>query len=310
MLPVFDFAAYICYNFGVRIGKLEVIFSIIFLSMSSAFFRNETDEERSSSYSSKGYQESKLPPQSQVVFGLILVVGLAAIVFGAIGIGQVLKSPFSNSQQANISLDINAFALSNTTVDTSNLRNKDTDNDGLNDYDELYIHRTSPYLTDSDSDSTNDKDEVSAGKDPNCPEGQNCFRPSVNTNAGTTVAPTDTVTLDQLREALRNAGAPENIIQGLTDAELLEVYNDIVVEQGGEPVTLNEATNSGSTNTDNLNSLSPTTVNVNDLQTLSADQIRSFLIASGVDSKIVEQVDNEALQLIFQQALAEQTGSQ
>jgi len=310
MLLVFDFVAYICYNFGVRIRKLGVIFSIIFLSMSSAFFRNETEEERSSSYSSKGYQKPKLPPQSQVVFGLILVVGLAAIVFGAIGIGQVLKSPFSNSQQTNISLDINAFALSNTTVDTSNLRSKDTDSDGLNDYDELYVYRTSPYLADSDSDSTSDKDEVSAGKDPNCPEGQNCFRPSVNTNTGTTVAPTDTVTLDQLREALRNAGAPENIIQGLSDAELLEVYNDIVVEQGGEPVTLNEATNNGSTNTNNLNLLSPTTVNVNELQTLSADQIRSFLIASGVDSKVVEQVDDEALRLIFQQALAEQTGSQ
>lgn len=55
-------------------------------------------------------------------------------------------------------------------------KTKDTDQDGLSDYDELYIYSTSPYLMDSDSDEITDKQEVDEGTDPNCPISlQNCY---------------------------------------------------------------------------------------------------------------------------------------
>ncbi|MDP3794275.1 MAG: hypothetical protein Q8R07_06065, partial [Candidatus Uhrbacteria bacterium] len=56
------------------------------------------------------------------------------------------------------------------------LKQKDTDHDGLSDYDELYVYRTSPYLADSDSDDISDAIEIAQGADPNCPKGKTCFQ--------------------------------------------------------------------------------------------------------------------------------------
>lgn len=55
------------------------------------------------------------------------------------------------------------------------LRIKDTDRDGLTDYAELSIYRTSPYLADTDSDNIPDSVEIAQGVNPLCPEGKNCM---------------------------------------------------------------------------------------------------------------------------------------
>lgn len=51
--------------------------------------------------------------------------------------------------------------------------NADTDGDSLTDYEEAFVHRTTPLLQDSDGDGINDFDEVNATSDPiandNCP---------------------------------------------------------------------------------------------------------------------------------------------
>ena len=54
------------------------------------------------------------------------------------------------------------------------LRLKDTDNDGLNDWDELNVYLTSPYLEDSDSDGFKDSEEITNGNNPNCAAGAEC----------------------------------------------------------------------------------------------------------------------------------------
>jgi len=50
----------------------------------------------------------------------------------------------------------------------------DTDHDGLTDYDEMNIYRTSAFNEDTDSDGIPDGVEVKRGTDPNCPEGKAC----------------------------------------------------------------------------------------------------------------------------------------
>jgi hypothetical protein len=42
------------------------------------------------------------------------------------------------------------------------------------DYDELYVYKTSPYLSDSDSDGFDDNTEILSNHNPNCPEGKDC----------------------------------------------------------------------------------------------------------------------------------------
>jgi len=51
--------------------------------------------------------------------------------------------------------------------DRATLATLDTDNDGLNDEDELYVSITNPYDTDTDNDGVDDDTEVTAGTDPN-----------------------------------------------------------------------------------------------------------------------------------------------
>lgn len=57
----------------------------------------------------------------------------------------------------------------------SELQKKDTDHDGLNDYDELEVYHTSPYLGDTDSDGVPDTIEIAQGSNPNCPKGRTCI---------------------------------------------------------------------------------------------------------------------------------------
>jgi CRISPR/Cas system-associated protein endoribonuclease Cas2 len=53
-------------------------------------------------------------------------------------------------------------------------KTKDTDGDGLTDYDEVALYATSPYLPDTDSDGFSDGKEVKEGTDPNCKPGEVC----------------------------------------------------------------------------------------------------------------------------------------
>ena len=82
-------------------------------------------------------------------------------IFGAINIKKGIHSPFERkiSSQNNKTSQEN-FCPNGKCGDISedDLKNKDTDKDGLSDYDELNFYKTSPYLEDSDSDGFSDKE--------------------------------------------------------------------------------------------------------------------------------------------------------
>ncbi len=101
--------------------------------------------------------------------GLILLSAfiLLAVTLGLIQMRNTIYKPFA--------LNKSIPPMIGEQVNTPEaLRYRDTDYDGLNDFDELYVYTTSPYLADSDSDGISDKDEIEGGKNPNCPEGKNC----------------------------------------------------------------------------------------------------------------------------------------
>jgi hypothetical protein len=128
-------------------------------------------------------------------------------------------------------------------------KSKDTDRDGLSDYDESYIYKTSPYLKDSDSDGTEDNIEVAQGSDPNCQKGKSCVvtptMPAPNIIMGATStdeAPDPNLlqedvlnqimnpTPEQIRAMLLQAGMKPEDLQGIGDEALIELYKQSLLE--------------------------------------------------------------------------------
>jgi hypothetical protein len=99
----------------------------------------------------------------------ITLWSVTAIAFFVVlgGIAQIRSELFSHDKVAsairgkllNAINNANADSyLSNTNegINLAELQTKDTDNDSLTDFEELYVHNTSPYLADSDSDTVTD----------------------------------------------------------------------------------------------------------------------------------------------------------
>jgi hypothetical protein len=103
-----------------------------------------------------------------------MFLGFGGVLFGFKSFGASLARPI---QEQIAALYTGESYLSSEDREAQELeasKTKDTDADGLVDYDELYVYKTSPYVSDSDSDGYDDKQEVFSGNNPNCPEGKDC----------------------------------------------------------------------------------------------------------------------------------------
>jgi hypothetical protein len=105
-----------------------------------------------------------------VIFLLILSLLGAGIAF--LHMRNNIYSPFviNPPQQNTESQKLEQFFNDGEKIQ----KRRDSDNDGLNDYQELNVYNTSPYLKDTDSDGIKDKQEVEQGTDPTCPKGESC----------------------------------------------------------------------------------------------------------------------------------------
>ena len=238
----------------------------------------------------------------------LIITGLAVISFGIWHIGRQLKSPLQiNINQKTNSNQSLTFTNTQSITRIESLREKDTDNDGLTDYDEFYIYKTSPYIADSDSDKIDDKTEIDQGSDPNCPAGTDCARPVTNTNISSNAnslfpelqpEPSAEIDLnnlsaDQLRAILRDAGASEESLSQLGDQQLIEAYREII--SGGE-----EATNANTNNGQNVNLEN---ITFESLVNLTPSEIRQLLIDNGVPEETLNLVDDATLQQIYLDSL-------
>jgi hypothetical protein len=115
------------------------------------------------------------------------------------------------------------------------LRAKDTDGDGLSDWEELYVYGTSPYLEDTDSDGIPDKQEILAGSDPNCPGDRDCHEeifvdtpkdedpqiPAAMPEFGEDLSPA------QLRQMLITSGMDKEILDAVSDEDLMSAFREM-----------------------------------------------------------------------------------
>ncbi|PLX26510.1 hypothetical protein C0581_04220, partial [Candidatus Parcubacteria bacterium] len=103
-------------------------------------------------------------------FVLLLVFALLAVGLTFLQMRNTIYSPFVIHISREEIEAREAFEFDETT----RLQQIDTDQDGLNDYEELFFYETSRYLPDTDSDGLDDKTEIDGGTNTLCPEGQAC----------------------------------------------------------------------------------------------------------------------------------------
>ncbi len=189
----------------------------------------------------------------KVLFGSILFFGFLALMLGGFKIWRDLR--LSTGQENQFGPVSAPQVTAQFSTNNDELKMKDTDSDGLSDYDELNVYGTSPYLKDSDGDSYSDKIEIDSNNDPNCPKGTECrtgspaqagqpapagaspqFNELVPPAQGseTSAPPPDLskMTPQELRTLLLATGqVTEDQLKLIDDATLMQMYQDTLKEQ-------------------------------------------------------------------------------
>lgn len=265
----------------------------------------DSEEKPAEDWSTQGKKEQIIQKRQRIITGLLVFVGIVAISLSIIQLNGAIESPFKpkkSSQKSNNTLNLNASEDDQLVQ----LKNKDTDKDGLNDFDELYVYKTSPYVKDSDSDGRIDKAEIDTGTDPNCPEGKACQGATTNpTETNTNTSTTGELSSQDLRNALKQMGAPASLVDSMDDQTLRAVYEETIQTTGLNPTNIN--TNS-SVNLQNSTAgdLTNQAITLQSLQSFTATQIRDLLKQGGVDEATLNQVSDADLEAVFQEALSQQ----
>lgn len=174
---------------------------------------------------------------------LLSIFSVFAVGLGLLQIRNTMYAPFAlnNGVPYTTKEDINT---------NDALIYRDTDKDGLNDFDELYVYITSPYLADTDSDGISDKVEVDKGTDPLCPQGQNCNSPiltgeglpntSVSSSFSEPVPPTQDLASNlsspaEIRKMLLANGFDQKLLDQTSDADLMAMVKEILNSTSTNP---------------------------------------------------------------------------
>ena len=241
--------------------------------------------------------EQQSTKQAKPTRGVVLAIFLLAIfatIFGVMRFRQQLYAQKNeNQRRAALAQQSEQQSLSSAMNEALSLQQKDTDGDGLSDYDELNRYKTSPYLKDSDSDTYDDNAEIASGNDPNCPKGQDCAFAAVlipatqpklegivpsplvgypSTSSGNINQALPPFSPDTARAMLRQAGLTEDQIQQFDDATLKEMYDEAVAKTQATNPTLGVG--------------AAPSVNY------TPAQIREILKANGISEQMLQGVDD------------------
>lgn len=178
------------------------------------------------------------PQEHRAGAWVVLILGLIGLGLGAYQWRASFRSAFVSQAGTFKTPD----QVEQERIET--MKTKDTDNDTLNDFEETYVYKTSPYLDDSDSDGSKDAEELKAGEDPNCPKGKNCIESGLaaaQTPANASASSTAQIEEDamrqllnptpaQIRSLLLQNGVKESDLSGIDDATLLTLYQQSLQE--------------------------------------------------------------------------------
>lgn len=171
----------------------------------------------------------RVSPKEERVLVALVFVALAVLIISFVGIQKNIRAPFTLSGEKFLSAEERAAQSQ------QELKSKDTDKDGLTDYDELLVYGTSAYLEDTDSDGYSDGMEVKSGNNPNCPKDKTCGASGeVQENVSAAVpvpfgAPTTVPTefnAAEIRALLRASGVSDDVLSKVDDATLRQLYEE------------------------------------------------------------------------------------
>lgn len=224
-----------------------------------------------------------LTPKWLLVF--ITFLAVVSLIFAVINWFDSLKIGFALRGGTNQDVFNSNSSLENSdVVNILALQQKDTDLDGLSDYDELYVYKTSPYLADSDSDGFSDGVEVQNNENPNCPAGQSCVVASQLPTASS-FAELSSLSAEQIRQLLIDRGMDPEEVAKIDDESLIELYQETLSEVGSAT-----STSQGGGTTDAI--------------LMTPAQIRALLITEGaVKAEDLEQLSDEQLMQLWQELL-------
>jgi hypothetical protein len=117
-----------------------------------------------------------LPTDTRFSVSILGICGIAVVILSTVYLRAHITSPFRISNNVLKPAQELLARQSEKANELEASKTKDTDRDGLSDYSELYVYRTSPYLGDTDSDGIPDAIEIAQSSDPNCPAGTTCIQ--------------------------------------------------------------------------------------------------------------------------------------
>ncbi len=211
----------------------------------------------------------------KIALFLIVIISVVGLFFSVNGWLNSLKVPFAKEGDIQ-ELNANFNLAENDVANLLELQQKDTDLDGLSDYDELYLYQTSPYLPDSDSDGFTDFDEIQNNYDPNCPTGQDCSLLLPGDQITELPGLEADLTPAEIRLLLIQSGFSEDDVNALDDETLSQLYAETVQEVEGS---------SG-----NFQELQPENYNL-----ITPDQLRSLLLQEGFNKDDLDNLTDQDL---------------
>ena len=268
------------------------------------------ESERANDFVSIG----RLTKRQNIFLASVGVVVVIAISLAVWQMGRILKLPLPTTGKEKAIVAQEAKALDLSEKNPAELKKADTDADKINDFEELYVYETSPYLADSDSDGIDDFDEIANHTDPTCAEGKNCFSAGAATsasepaNGAAAIVGVAEVSAADLRQLLVQAGqVTAEQAAAIDDKTLLDIYGQALEQNPDLAKSLqpgatanNDAGDPSAKIADNA---TDTAGALKSLGGLNAADVRKMLLEQGFSEKELNEIDDKTLMALYQEAL-------